>query len=65
VFQLDGTAYPGNSGSPVYRPDSGEVIAVVNSAFIKGTKESVLKQPSGISYAIPVSKLKQLLQESR
>lgn len=65
VFRLDGTAYPGNSGSPVYRPDSGEVIAIVNSAFIKGTKESALKQPSGISYAIPVSKLKQLLEESR
>ncbi|HEV8257827.1 MAG TPA: serine protease, partial [Casimicrobiaceae bacterium] len=26
VLQLDATAYPGNSGSPVYDPESGEVL---------------------------------------
>ena len=26
VFQLDATAYPGNSGSPVYDPMTGAVI---------------------------------------
>jgi S1-C subfamily serine protease len=62
VFQLDGTAYPGNSGSPVYRPDSGEVIGIVNSVFVKGTKESALTHPSGITYAIPADRLKALLQ---
>ena len=64
VFQLDGTAYPGNSGSPVYHPDSGEVIGVVNSVFVKGTKESALTQPSGITYAIPVEKLRELLERA-
>ena len=54
IFQLDGTAYPGNSGSPLYRPESGEVIAVVNSVFVKGTKETALTDPSGITYAIPI-----------
>jgi serine protease Do len=64
VFQLDGTAYPGNSGSPVYRPDSAEVIGIVNSVLVKSTKESALTQPSGITYAIPSQKLKDLLQRS-
>jgi S1-C subfamily serine protease len=65
VFQLDGTAYPGNSGSPVYHPESGEVIGIVNSVFVKGTKEAALTQPSGISYAIPAQKLKELLDRAR
>jgi S1-C subfamily serine protease len=65
IFQLDGTAYPGNSGSPVYHAESGEVIGIVNSVFVKGTKESALTQPSGISYAIPAQKLKELLESAR
>jgi S1-C subfamily serine protease len=62
VFQLDGTAYPGNSGSPVYRPDTGEVIGVVNSVLVKATKEALLSSPSGITYAIPSSRLKPFLE---
>jgi len=54
VFQLDGTAYPGNSGSPLYDPQTGRVIGVVNMVFVKDTKESVLEDPSGIAYAIPI-----------
>ncbi|HVC10788.1 MAG TPA: serine protease [Burkholderiales bacterium] len=61
VFQLDGTAYPGNSGSPLYDPRSAEVIGIVNMVFVKGTKESALTEPSGISYAIPARKLSELL----
>ena len=53
IFQLDGTAYPGNSGGPLFDPESGEVLGVVNMVFIKGSRESALSQPSGISYAIP------------
>ena len=60
VFQLDGTAYPGNSGSPVYLPGTGEVIGVVNSVAVKKTKESLLKNPSGITYAIPASHIQVL-----
>jgi len=65
VFQLDGTAYPGNSGSPLYDPRSGKVVGIVNMVFVKGTKEAALTKPSGISYAIPAEKLKQLLNRSR
>jgi S1-C subfamily serine protease len=62
VFQLDATAYPGNSGSPLYAPDTGEVVGVVNMVFVKGTKEAALTQPSGISYAIPSRYLIELLK---
>lgn len=61
VYQLDATAYPGNSGSPMFHPDSGKVLGVINMVFVKGTKESVLSDPSGISYAIPVRYLKAML----
>jgi S1-C subfamily serine protease len=64
VFQLDATAYPGNSGSPVYMPDTGEVIGVVNMVFVKGSKESALTQPSGITYAIPSRHLVGLMKGS-
>ena len=62
VFQLDATAYPGNSGSPLYDPATGEVIGIVNMVFVKGTKESALTRPSGITYAIPSRYLIELLK---
>lgn len=65
VFQLDATAFPGNSGSPLYDPATGEVVGVLNMVFVKGTKESALAQPSGISYAIPSRFLIDLLARSR
>lgn len=61
VFQLDAIAYPGNSGSPVYRVDSGDVIGVINSVFVKESRESVLERPSGITFAIPARYLRALL----
>lgn len=62
VYQLDATAYPGSSGSPLYDPDSGEVVGIINMVFVKGTKEHVLSQPSGITYAIPVRHLRRLMR---
>jgi S1-C subfamily serine protease len=53
VFQLDATAYPGNSGSPLYHPETGQVVGIINKVFVKETKENLLKEPSGITYAIP------------
>lgn len=61
VYQLDATAYPGNSGSPVFEPDTGRVIGVINMVFVKSTKEAVLSDPSGISYAVPVAYLRAML----
>ncbi|MDT8363664.1 MAG: serine protease [Nitrosomonas sp.] len=65
VFQLDGTAYPGNSGSPLYDPETGEVYGVINMVFVKDKKESVLSNPSGISYAIPGNHIKELLRRHK
>jgi S1-C subfamily serine protease len=61
VFQLDATAYPGNSGSPVFDRDSGRVIGIINSVLVKRAKENVLKDPSAISYAIPAKHARALL----
>lgn len=61
IFQLDGTAFPGNSGSPVYDPDSGVVLAVLSGGIIKGLKEAAIANPSGISYAIPINYARELL----
>ena len=65
IFQLDATAYPGNSGSPVYDVESGQVLGIVNMVLVKGTKEAVLSQPSGIAYAVPSKYLQELLQKAR
>ena len=61
IFQIDGTAYPGNSGGPLFDPETGEVLGVLNMVFIKGTRESALTHPSGISYAIPSEYIYQLM----
>lgn len=65
IFQLDATAYPGNSGGPLFDPDTGEVVGVMNMVLIKGTRESALSQPSGISYAIPSVHVQELLDRHR
>jgi len=61
VYQLDMVAYPGNSGSPLYLVPGGEVIGVINSTFVKDTREKALSEPSGISFAIPTGFVHQLL----
>ncbi len=61
VFQLDATAYPGNSGSPLFDIETGEVIGVINKVFVKESKESVIQKPSGISYAIPIKYAQKLI----
>ncbi len=65
VFQLDATAYPGNSGSPVFDQDSGEVLGIINMVLVKAGKESALAQPSGITYAIPASHLAEMIAAQR
>lgn len=38
VFQLDATAYPGNSGSPLYDPATGEVIGDINTPVVRAPR---------------------------
>ncbi len=64
VYQLDATAYPGNSGSAMYDMKTGHVIGIINKVFVQKTKEAVISNPSGITYAIPVKYLHQILREN-
>ncbi len=65
VIQLDATAYPGNSGGPVFDADTGRVLGIVNQVLVRGTRESALTNPTGITYAVPVRYLMELLKEVR
>jgi S1-C subfamily serine protease len=63
VLQLDAMAYPGNSGGPVLDVESGRVVGIVNQVLVRGSRESALSSPSGITYAIPTSLLVDLLAD--
>lgn len=65
VFQLDATAYPGNSGSPLYDTDTGNVIGIINKVFVQETKENLLTKPSGITYAVPIRYAEGLLRQAQ
>jgi S1-C subfamily serine protease len=64
VFQLDATAYPGHSGSPLYDAETGDVVGVVNMA-VKATKEAAVGQATGISFAVPIKYVQELLRGVR
>ena len=64
VLQLDATAYPGSSGSPLYEPRTGRVIGVINKVFVQETKEALLERPSGITYAIPIHHAQEFLKRA-
>ncbi len=61
ILQLDIVAYPGNSGGPLFDVATGEVIGVINMVLTKAGREAALSAPTGISYAIPVAQVQQLL----
>ena len=64
MLQLDATAYPGNSGGPLFDAETGEILGVLDMVTLKGTRESALTRPSGISYAVPVEHVVRLLAAS-
>lgn len=64
LLQLDAVSYPGNSGGPLLDIGSGQVVGVLNMALLKGQREAALTQPSGISYAIPVRYVHELLAQA-
>jgi S1-C subfamily serine protease len=64
LLQLDATAYPGNSGGPLLDTQTQQVIGVVNMVLLKGNRESALSQPTGITYAVPVRHLRELMARS-
>jgi S1-C subfamily serine protease len=64
IFQLEAIAYPGNSGSPVFDPATGDVYGIVNSVFIRETREQSISNPSAITYAIPSIHIQDLLEQA-
>lgn len=62
VYQLDATAFPGNSGGPLLDVDTGKVVGIVNMVLVRGTRESALSAPTGITYAIPSRHIAALLE---
>ena len=64
VLQLDATAYPGNSGSPVFRQDNGQVVGVVSQVAVTAKKEDLLSHPSAITYAMPAHYIGALLKQA-
>ena len=65
ILQLDATAYPGNSGSPLVDAETGELIGVINMVLIKGTRETAISTPTGITYAVPAHYVKELMQPGK
>ena len=65
LLQLDATAYPGNSGGPLLDAETGRVLGVVNMVLVKGSRASALSNPTGITYAVPVAYLHELLRAPR
>jgi serine protease Do len=64
LFQLDNTAYPGHSGSPLFDAETGEVIGIVNMGLLKRTKDTAIGQATGISFAVPAHFLQDLIRRS-
>jgi serine protease Do len=45
--------------------NTGRVVAVVNMVLVKAGRESALSNPTGISYAIPVRYVQELIKSLR
>ena len=43
----------------------GDVLGVINMVLVKGTRESILSQPSGITYAVPSKYIQDLVEKGR
>jgi serine protease Do len=63
VYQLDTTADPGNSVSAMHDVKTSEVIGIINKVFVQQSKETMISKTSGITYAVPVKYLHNLLKK--
>lgn len=65
LYQLDMIAFPGNSGSPLFEGRDGRVIGIINKGLASRTREHLLTQPSGVTYAVPARWIAELLARSK
>lgn len=64
LYQLDMVVFPGNSGSPLLDGRDGRVVGIINKALATKTREHMLTEPSGISYAVPTRWINELIVRS-
>ena len=64
AYQLDATSFPGNSGGPLVDPADGTVVGIVNSTFVRETKERALDRPSGVTFAMPIAPAVEMLRKA-
>ena len=68
IFHLDATVYPGQSGGPLFDPETGKVLGIMSCGlFAEGNNGSKTKfiVPTGISYAIPIEHVDQLIPQEK
>ncbi len=65
VYQLDAAALPGSSGSPLWDPVRGDVVGIVSLVIVTRGQGRAATQPTGISFALPIRHLRELLARAR
>jgi len=65
VYQLDASAHPGHSGSPLFDPERGDVVGIINMLLVSGTRDQARAAATGIPYAIPIRHLRDLIAANR
>ncbi len=64
LYQLDLIVFPGNSGSPLLDARNGRVLGIINKTLAGRTREHLLSQPSGVSYAVPSRWIRSLIRRA-
>ncbi len=64
MYQLNLVVFPGNSGSPLFDAQDGRVWGIINKALGSKTREHMIEQPTGISYAVPAWWIHELVVRS-
>lgn len=68
IYQLDATAFPGHSGSPMIDPETREVVGIISGGYVKRSRETAVQaaisQPTSITYAVPIQYVSELLQQA-
>lgn len=65
VYQLDAAALPGSSGSPLWDPVRGDVTGIINMVIVRRGQGRIAPESTGISFALPIRHLRELLARTR